>query len=299
MITQESQTSEAVTKTILITGANSGIGFELTKAFVSMNHHVVMICRDKDRGESAKEKILQNYPDGNLDLVLGDLSSNKETKKLAIKLLKQYPAIDILIHNAGIWKMKRDLNEDGLEETFMVNYLSMFILNYYLLPNVMKSIDPRIILINAGLYVNGTFDPDKTPYGLEFSKIRTYADSKFCGILFLTYFSKLIQDTKYNRITIFGIHPGVFRTNLGIYPSFLGLFVRFAKLFMKSSKKSVPPVQRLCFGNEINEFPNGQYFDVFKPEDKITKAHNDTLATSLWQLSEKLTAIDWKNVLEN
>ena len=221
-----------------------------------------MICRDQSRGEQAKEKILTTSSTASLDLVIGDLSSISKTRDLATDLKKSYPTIDILIHNAGVWKMKRDLTEDGLEETFMVNYLSMFLLNYYLLPNVLQSIDPRIILVNAGLYINGNFDIEKTPYGLEFSKIRTYADSKFCGILYLNHFTKLIQDTSYNRITIFGIHPGVFRTHLGIYPSFLSIFIRFAKLFMKSSKKAVPPIRRLCFGDEAKKFPNGQYFDV-------------------------------------
>ena len=280
-------------KVILVTGANSGIGFEITKEIAKQGHKTVMVCRNESKGVNAKQIILKKFPQAQLDLVIGDLSTIEKTTSLAKELVKLYPKIDILIQNAGVWKTKKETNVDGLEETFMVNYLSMFILNYYLMPNVTKSSDPRIIVINAGLYENGNFNVEKTPYGLEFGRIKTYADSKLCGILYTNYLANLLPKSEYSNIKIYSIHPGVYKTNLAITKSLLGMVIRILKIPMKSPKKAVKPVLNLCFSKELNNIPNGQYFDVMKPIEKTENGRDVQSSEQLWELSERLTGIKW------
>ena len=121
------------TKRIVITGANSGIGYFTTLDLVKLGHQVIMVCRNEEKAIKSKNKILNNVPEAKIDVIIGDLSSIKKVQDLATEIQKRYSTIDVVIRNAGIWPMKRELNEDGLELSFMVNYLAIYILNRRLL----------------------------------------------------------------------------------------------------------------------------------------------------------------------
>ena len=194
-------------KCIVVTGANSGIGYYTALNLSKLNHNVVMVCRNEEKAKIAKSKILKEVPQAKIDVVIGDLSSIKKVTDLAYEIEKKYPTIDVIIHNAGIWPQKRELNEVGLEFSFMVNYLAVFILTKRLLIQLLNSTDPRIVLVSADLYGNGEFDIDVTPYGKKFSRIRTYADSKLCGLLFMKKFQEELTSEEKNKLHINAIHP--------------------------------------------------------------------------------------------
>ena len=275
-------------KNIIITGTTSGIGYYAALNLTKMGHKVIMVCRNEEKAIKTKNAIIKLVPQAKIDVVLGDLSSIKKVEDLAKEIQKKYTAIDVLVHNAGIWPMKREVNEDGLELSFMVNYLALFILTEELLPLLLNGTDPRIVLVSAGLYVNGEFDRENTPYGKKFSKIRTYADSKLCGLLFMKKFVDELNIEERNKITINAIHPGVYRTNLGITPSVLGTVIKGVKVFMKSSKKSTKGIIYLGVIANKDEIGTGNYYDQLKRKRVHEKAEDKENQEILWNLSKQL-----------
>ena len=275
-------------KCIVVTGANSGIGYYTALNLSKLNHNVVMVCRNEEKAQIAKSKILKEVPQAKIDVVIGDLSSIKKVTDLAYEIEKKYPTIDVIIHNAGIWPQKRELNEDGLEFSFMVNYLAVFILTKRLLIQLLNSTDPRIVLVSADLYGNGEFDIDVTPYGKKFSRIRTYADSKLCGLLFMKKFQEELTSEEKNKLLINAIHPGVFRTNLGITPSVLGKIIKGVKIIFPSSKKSTKGIINLAVSPDKDTIGTGNYYFKLKRKEFNKKVEDRENQEKLWNFSIKM-----------
>ncbi|MCA9961550.1 MAG: SDR family NAD(P)-dependent oxidoreductase, partial [Anaerolineales bacterium] len=169
-------------KVCVVTGGNAGIGKAIASELARMQAHVVIVSRNREKGELALADIRQEAPMGQVELVVGDLSTAAGTRQLANTLLAQLPHIHVLVNNAGVWLTQRQLNVDGLEMTFMVNHLAPFILTNMLLARLQASAPARIVNVNAGLYVNGRFNLQQTPYGHDFHRLRTYANSKLGNI---------------------------------------------------------------------------------------------------------------------
>jgi NAD(P)-dependent dehydrogenase (short-subunit alcohol dehydrogenase family) len=113
-------------KVCVVTGANTGIGFEIALGLAKQEELVVLVCRDIHKGNDANYKIEESFPDASVYLIIGDLSSNDKTRALADKIIQEYKMVHVLIHNAGVWPITLKVNEDELEETFCVNHLSLF-----------------------------------------------------------------------------------------------------------------------------------------------------------------------------
>ncbi len=126
-------------KTCMITGANSGIGKATAIQLAKMGIHIVMVCRNKERGENAQKQIKEESGNSNIDLIIADLASLESVKNLAEEFKKKYNQLHILINNAGIFNSKIISTEDGYESTFAIDYLSHFLLTEILLDIIKKS----------------------------------------------------------------------------------------------------------------------------------------------------------------
>jgi len=115
-------------KNCLITGANSGLGFAVSRIFARRGAHTILLCRDKARGEEAVQTILQETPNASIDLMICDLSSMDSTQRFITDFKAKYSRLDILLNNAAVMKRRRTVTEDGFEMMFQVNYLAPFIL---------------------------------------------------------------------------------------------------------------------------------------------------------------------------
>ena len=113
-------------KRCLVTGANSGIGFATAEELARRGAAVVMVCRDKERGEAARAKIAKRVPEASVDLLIADLSSQAEISRLAAQLIDRYAHLDVLVNNAGVFLGSRRETVDGLEATFAINHLAYF-----------------------------------------------------------------------------------------------------------------------------------------------------------------------------
>jgi len=274
-------------KTIIVTGGNDGIGKAVAEQLAAQTHRVVIVSRDAARGRQAQADI-QDKTGTAVDLVVGELGSIGSTRQLAATLLEQYPQIHVLINNAGIWATRRRQNEDGLEMSFMVNHMAPFILSNLLFERLQAGPSGRIVNVNAGLYVRGQLDLTKTPYGHDFSRLNTYANTKLCNVLFTMEFARRIEKT---GVTINAVHPGVIRTKLGESKGLLSALMRLVKRGWDAPEKGAEAPVWLAVSEDVAGI-NGRYFDL-QSEIPLTAPASDTaLAQKLWDLSANLAHIE-------
>jgi NAD(P)-dependent dehydrogenase (short-subunit alcohol dehydrogenase family) len=244
----------------------------------------VLISRNRERGETAVQEICQTNPSAKIDLLVGDVGTINATRRLAQDLLDHCSQIHVLINNAGVWPTKKQINEDGLEQGFMVNHLAPFMLNQLLQERLKASAPARIINISAGLYVNGRVDLNKTPYGHDFHPMRTYASTKLCSML---CFPLEAQQLAGSGVTLNAVHPGVIRTKLGTMRGPLGWLMKLVKRSWGTPEQGAVAPVWLATAPELATV-NGKYFNE-KEEIPLAEAvQNPELAERLWQLSETL-----------
>ena len=147
-------------KICLITGATSGIGKATAMGLANMGASVVMVGRDRARGEAAMAEIKDGSANASVDLMLADLSSQEEIRRLAAVFKEAYPRLDVLINNAGVIRSERITTADGLETTFAVNHLAYSLLTNLLLDVLKASAPARIVNVASGEQRNGAIDFD-------------------------------------------------------------------------------------------------------------------------------------------
>jgi len=274
--------------TVVVTGANRGIGYAVAERLLRDGCEVVVVARDRERGRAAVASLATAAASGGgrVRLVRGDLGSVRAVRETAEELRRACPRIDVLIHNAGLWPSRRVLGEDGLEQAFVVNHLAPFLLNHELEPLLTAS-RARVVQVSAGLYVKGQADPDRTPTGLDFHPIRTYADTKLCNVLLMPRFAERWQDS---GVTINAVHPGVIRTGLGDRGGLVGLLLKAAKLLWKKPAEGAGPVVRLATGTETAGL-TGRYFHEYEEQALVPPAADAALAERLWAQALELTGL--------
>jgi NAD(P)-dependent dehydrogenase (short-subunit alcohol dehydrogenase family) len=245
-------------RTAVVTGGNRGIGHAVCEALVDKGFRVIAVARNP------------GVPPG-VEVVHGDLSSRRMVDALATALRDRCDTIDVLVHNAGIWPTRLRCNEDGIEESFAVNHLAPFQLNLALQDRLR-----RVVQVSAGLHVKGRVDLDRTPYGKDFHRMRTYCDTKRANLLLVPEFARRWQDA---GVTIDAVHPGVIRTDLGDPGGVLGAVLRMVKRRWASPAEGAAPVVRLA-----GDTGAGRYFDV-DTEDTLP----DGPARELWDQARELT----------
>jgi NAD(P)-dependent dehydrogenase (short-subunit alcohol dehydrogenase family) len=274
-------------KSIIVTGGNAGIGKAIATELARQEHHVIIISRDPDKGQAALEEIKSVSGTPTVDLAVGDLSSVRSTKELAAQILERFPRVSVLVNNAGLWPTKLEVNPDGLEMAFMVNHMAPFILGNMLLDLLKKNGPARIVNVNAGLYVNGKVNLEKTPYGKDFGKLMTYMNTKLCNIYFTQKFAGMIEGS---GVTINALHPGVIRTGLGDRPGLLGGLYKFLKRGLDSPEKGAKAPVWLAVSPEV-EGVNGAFYWEFTRKPYAKNARDAALREKLWNLSMKIASL--------
>jgi NAD(P)-dependent dehydrogenase (short-subunit alcohol dehydrogenase family) len=250
-------------RTAVVTGGNRGIGYAVCEALTHKGFDVTAVVRDPTA----------TVPPGVRKLE-GDLSSRRTVAALADSLADV--TIDVLIHNAGVWPTRLNHNEDGIEQSFAVNHLAPFQLNLALERQV-----SRVVQVTAGLYVKGKVDPNTTPWGKDFHRIRTYCDTKRANLLLIQRFADRWQNA---GVTIDAIHPGVIRTSLGDPGGALGMVLKLIKRTWSSPQEAAPPIVDLA-----TKSGTGRFFDITKQEPLPA---DPELSQELWEQAKKLTGAD-------
>jgi NAD(P)-dependent dehydrogenase (short-subunit alcohol dehydrogenase family) len=284
-------------KTCIVTGASSGIGKETARGLARRGAHVVMVARDRQRGESARSEIARDSRDGNVDLLLADLSSQAAVRALAAEILAKYDAIDVLVNNAGAMYTARSLTVDGIERTFATNHLAYFLLTHLLLDRIKSGAragsGARIVNVSSRAHERATMNFDDLQFERGFSVRYVYGHSKLANVLFTYELARRLEGT---NVTANCLHPGVVRTRFGRNNTSdpLGLIVnggiRVAGLFFIDARKGAETSIHLASSPEV-EGVTGKYFARSKETPSSELSHDREAARRLWEISEQMCGI--------
>ena len=174
----------------VVTGGNSGIGFETALALAKAGANLIIVSRNREKAETAVKTIKTKSAKNHINYVLADLSSQKSIRKAAKEILKDFSTIDVLVNNAGTWFSKPKLTEDGIERQFAVNHLAYFLLTNELLRALASSEDGRIICVGSDSHFHGKLHFDDVSLQTKYHGLRAYAQSKLANVMFVYEFNR-------------------------------------------------------------------------------------------------------------
>jgi NAD(P)-dependent dehydrogenase (short-subunit alcohol dehydrogenase family) len=219
-------------KTVLVTGATSGIGRATALGLAKMGAHVAITGRDRKRTEEAAREIRAASSE-QVDVFVADLSSQLEVRRLAEEVLQTLPRIDVLINNVGGYWNTRHLTADGLERTFAVNHLASFLLTDLLLGRLKNSAPARVVTVSSNAHAMGRIDFEDLQGARSYSGGRAYNQSKLANVLF-SY--ELARRLRSSGVTANALHPGMVSTSFGAEDpaGIQRVLVPFVRPFMKT-----------------------------------------------------------------
>jgi NAD(P)-dependent dehydrogenase (short-subunit alcohol dehydrogenase family) len=269
-------------KVVVITGGTSGIGQVAAEKLAGMGARVVLIARDKQRGESA----LKRLPGpGAHSLHFADLSRIAEMKRVASDIAAAEPRIDVLINNAGALFTHRQLTPDGLELTFAVNHVAYFVLTQGLRDRLIAAGPSRVVSTSSDAHKGAKLDFNDLQSASGYSGFRVYGRSKLCNILFTRELARQLEGT---QVTANCLHPGFVATRFGDQSGgWLSSAVGFAKFFAISPEKGAETIVYLASSDAVDR-ATGQYFYKCHVATPTAEGQNDDDARRLWQETAKL-----------
>jgi len=269
-------------KTVLITGATSGIGKETALCLAAKGARVVCINRNKEKSEELLRHLYAVCPSAQHEYLIADLSSLKQVRQAAEEFLSRHSRLDVLINNAGGYFNPRRQTEEGYEYTFTVNYLSHFLLTLLLLDLLKQSAPARIVHVSSIAYLVGGKAFDDVMTEKSYCPMKVYGRSKLANLVFSTHLARKLRGT---RVVSNALHPGVVNTNFSKESQGLTgrLFAAFGFLF-KSPEKGARTSVYFASSPEV-EGITGKFFAGKKIFPTLPWVTDPQLGEHLWQLS--------------
>jgi NAD(P)-dependent dehydrogenase (short-subunit alcohol dehydrogenase family) len=275
-------------KTVLITGANSGIGKAAARALAKMGARVVISGRDRPALETALADIRSASGNNRVEMLVADLSSQKEVRRLAAEFKQTFGRLDVLLNNAGVILSRRTVTVDGLETTFAVNHLAPFLLTAFLRDALVASAPARVVTVASEAHrQTAGLDFDDLQHEHRYFANSVYSQSKLANILFTRALARRLAGT---GVTANCLHPGVVATGWGAGGDVTGPFdwaMRLARPFMMSPEKGARTSVYLASSPDVADV-TGQYFAKCKPKQTSPAGCDDDAAERLWAVSAKL-----------
>ncbi|HEX5660581.1 MAG TPA: oxidoreductase [Polyangiales bacterium] len=204
--------------TALVTGANSGLGFESTRALARAGAHVIMACRNPAKAEAAADRVRAETEGASLELLELDLMRLDSVKEAAGEVLGKHGRLDILLNNAGIMAMPYQLTEDGFESQFGTNHLAHFALTGRLLPLLIGTPGARVVSVSSFLHLLGAIRFHDLPWERGYNKWLAYGMSKIANLMFSYELARRCSERGLSLVSA-AAHPGYASTNLELRPS--------------------------------------------------------------------------------
>jgi NAD(P)-dependent dehydrogenase (short-subunit alcohol dehydrogenase family) len=291
-------------KIVIVTGGNSGLGFQAVKAYATKNAGVVMACRSVNKGNLAKAEILKSIPMAKIEVMELDLMSLNSVREFVSVFIAKYKRLDILLNNAGIMMVPYQLTKDGIESQQGTNHFGHFALTGLLFDLLKSTPASRVVNVSSLAHKQGSMDFENLLYeaGKGYSPMAAYGRSKLENLLFTFELQRFFDANKLDIKAVVA-HPGVSDTNLfsNIGGKFLQTLLKpLFSLFIQPASMGVLPELRASvepnikgaeyFGPAGNSEMKG-YPVIVKPN---IAAQNTEDALKLWQVSESLTQVYFK-----
>jgi NAD(P)-dependent dehydrogenase (short-subunit alcohol dehydrogenase family) len=272
-------------KTIVATGATSGIGEAAVLELAGMGARIVFIARDEARAQTTMHKLEAKAPGLGHRVHLADLSSMAKTRKIGATIAASEPRIDVLINNAGALFSDRRMTPEGLELTFALNHMAYFVLTEALHDKLVASAPARIVSTSSTAHQGMRLDFDDLQSAKGYSGLSVYGRSKLANILFTRELARRLAGS---GVTVNCFHPGVVATRFGSSSGgFAGLLIPLLRPFFISPEKAADTLVYLASSPEVAK-TTGEYFVKRKVTQPSSAARDDVAAKKLWEASETL-----------
>ena len=297
MILRLNEIEDQAEKVFLITGANSGLGYETSKFLIEKGATVIMCCRDLVKGEEAKQELLKfNFP-GNIELLKLDLSDFKQVRNSAESIKKRFNSLDVLINNAGVMAPPKALTHQGFEMQFGVNHLAHMLLTLELLPMLQEKNNSRVVTVTSGIQYFGKIQWNDLQGNIKYDRWASYAQSKLANVMFGLELNLKLKDNKSKTSSLLA-HPGFARTNL--QPKSIKANQSWTEklayklmdpIFQSAKMGAMPQIAAAALPNAKGGEQYGPRFN-FRGLPKTcriaAKALNQNSRKKLWEISENL-----------
>jgi NAD(P)-dependent dehydrogenase (short-subunit alcohol dehydrogenase family) len=297
-------------KTVVVTGANSGLGFEATKELARAGATVVMACRSLDRGESAAYEIRDELPNGTggkLDVRHCDLADLASVESFADGVRENYDELHVLCNNAGVMAIPRRETEDGFEMQLGVNHLGHFALTGHLLDVLVETPgETRVVTHSSGAHTAGDIDFDDLMRERSYGKWEAYGQSKLANLHFAYELQRRLDDAGITETKSIACHPGYADTNLQYRgPEEMGSRVRYGMMkvanavFAQSAAKGALP---LLYAATAPDAEGGAYYGPGgfqnmrgypEKQESNDASYDEAISEQLWTVSEDLTGVNY------
>ncbi|KAG5855540.1 hypothetical protein ANANG_G00050120 [Anguilla anguilla] len=282
-------------KTVVITGANTGLGKETARELAKRGGRIIMGCRDMVKCEAAAREIRGQTLNSHVHARHIDLASIKSIREFADRINQEEEHVDILINNAGVMRCPNWKTEDGFEMQFGVNHLGHFLLTNLLLEKLKSSAPSRVINLSSLAHIMGEMDfNDLNWERKKYDTKQAYCQSKLANVLFTRELAKRLQGS---GVTVNVLHPGVVATELGrhtgLHQSAFSSSVLnpFFSLLVKTPQQGAQPSVFLAVAEEL-EGVSGRYYDVLREKEPAPRALDEDAARRLWEVSAALVGLE-------
>jgi NAD(P)-dependent dehydrogenase (short-subunit alcohol dehydrogenase family) len=293
----------------LVTGANSGIGFEAARTLASRGAHVLLACRDQARGEAARARIAAEHPRARLELIALDLADLAQVRSAAQSVNERHGRLDLLCNNAGVMAIERGLSPDGFELQLAVNHLGHFALTGLLLPSVLASPAARVVTVTSMVHMVARMRWDDLDGARGYDRWGAYAQSKLANLLFAYELQRRFARIGVEAISV-ACHPGYAATNLQLVaPNAEGRtlsagFFRVANgLFAQSAERGAWPTlyaatdPSVVGADCVGPGGPGGIWGAPKTMKTSRASYDADDAARLWELSVQRTGVSYERLI--
>jgi NAD(P)-dependent dehydrogenase (short-subunit alcohol dehydrogenase family) len=274
-------------KTVVVTGATSGIGRQTALRLAGMGARVALVGRDARRGEAARAAIAEEVPGADIMVFTADLAAMAETRRLAGELLGALPKIDVLINNAGAMFSRRVVTADGLERTFALNHMGGFLLTSLLRERLVASAPSRVVVVASEAHRRAQLDLADLQTRNRYSGWIAYCRSKLANILFTRELARQLAGT---GVGAHCLHPGFVASGFGDNADGpFGLVFGAAKRLLAISVEQGADTP--VYVASADGMVSGGYYVKSAPVEPAAAALDDDAAASLWQATTRLAGL--------
>lgn len=283
-------------KIAIVTGANSGIGYETALGLAKEGMTVILACRNPESGAAAKKDILKSAADAHIEVMRIDTSSLKSVKTFADEFTKTYSRLDVLVNNAGIMMSPYEVSEDGFENQLATNYIGHFALTGHMMPLLLKTDHSRIISVSSLSYKWSEIQFEDLHFTKGYDKKKAYGQTKRACLIFAYELQRRLQKTGTTTLSI-AAHPGLTKTNLDRY--FPKLIRPLGGLFLQKQDIGALPVLFAALDPSLKggEYIGPDGFQEMRGNPKIVSSdeysHRTDIAERLWTVSEEMTQVSY------
>jgi NAD(P)-dependent dehydrogenase (short-subunit alcohol dehydrogenase family) len=272
-------------KTVVATGATSGIGEVAVLALAGLGGRIVFIARDEARAQATMRKLEAKAPGLGHRVHLADLSSMAETRKVGAAIAESEPRIDVLINNAGALFSHRQVTPEGLELTFALNHMAYFVLTQALRDKLIASAPARVVSTSSSAHQGASLDFSDLQSAKSYGGFKVYGRSKLANILFTRELARRLAG---KGVTANCLHPGAVATRFGESSGgWVSGLLPLLRPFFISPEKGADTIVYLASSPEVAN-TNGGYFVKRKITDPSAAARDDAATKRLWEASEAL-----------